>query len=231
MKPMCCLILGTVFLILMGCNKGESPNALTLEYDFQDGANFWEGDFADYPVGAESQYELLFEYDSLPMPLDSNQGALKLSGMNRSDDLFMFLRRQVTGLLPNKTYKVSIAIEIASNIPDNQFGIGGSPGESVYIKAGAATLRPEKVIQSSYYRMNIDAGVQSNSGTDMKVIGDFSNDTEKSQYVLKQLQTTQPETVMTDNSGNLWLVIGTDSAYEGPTTIYYNSVSVDIAPQ
>ena len=38
-------------------------------------------------------------------------------------------------------------------------------------------------------------------------------------------------TVSADSSGELWLVVGTDSGFEATTTIYYNLIKVKLEKQ
>ena len=102
----------TLIFLFFSCNKDDEnvityPETLELTYDFQNDDQSWEGDFADYPLGEESFYELSYELSNLPTPLNTNSGALKQSGNNHSDDLFMFIRRQINGLKPNTDYRVS----------------------------------------------------------------------------------------------------------------------------
>jgi hypothetical protein len=109
-------------------------------------------------------------------------------------------------------------------------GVGGAPGEGVTIKAGAVSIEPIKVLNTTenYYRMNIDKSNQTNSGADMKVIGNFANGTDAFTYIIKQLSTTTPISVRSNEQGEIWLVIGTDSGFEAKTTIYYNSIKASI---
>ncbi len=57
-------------------------NAQTLSFDFASGYEGWDGNFADYPVGAENDYELEFEHTALTAHIDSTQKALRISGFN-----------------------------------------------------------------------------------------------------------------------------------------------------
>jgi hypothetical protein len=224
------IIAGAMLFVLFACSDKNlnQPEPVDFYFDFAQGVDGWTGGFADYPVGEESFYELVFEHDTLPEPLDQNQFSLKLAGNNHSDDLFMFAKRKVSGLEPNTVYFINFSVEFASNVPDGTVGVGGSPGESVYIKAGATTIEPKKEKDSdNYYRMNIDKGNQSQSGEDMVVIGDFSNDTDQDVYTLKTVGNESPFGAETDENGNLWLIIGTDSGFEATTTIYYNSVKAE----
>ncbi len=229
------VLLLSSLILLAACGNDDDnvsfPSTVALAYDFQNDAQSWEGDFADYPVGEEDFYELSYEHANLPEPLDTSVGALRQSGNNHSDDLFMLIRRRIDELEPNATYSISYEIVFASDVADGQVGVGGSPGEGVTLKAGATSFRPEKTVVQSDYRMNIDKGNQATGGPDMVVIGDFSNDTDQNQYTLKTLVADDALTVTTDSNGELWLIIGTDSGFEATTTIYYSVIEVRLEKQ
>ena len=171
-------------------------------------------------------YELDSEHRALPDGLEGS--GIYIQGHNRSDDLFMFLKRQVEGLEPSATYTVSVSIDLASSIPLGMVGIGGSPGESVYVKAGASTVEPVGVTGSNnHWRMNIDKGNQSTGGSAMKVIGNVANpDVVGDEYRIKTLASgAEFLSVETDSEGRAWLIVGTDSGFEGLTTLYYDQIS------
>jgi hypothetical protein len=224
-----------IFFFFSACQKASNEPATdekTFEYNFSSGTEGWTGDFADYPnePGVEQFYQLEFSHTGLPAPLNTTDGTLRLSGINKSDDLFMFIKKKITGLEAGKKYTVNLTIDFATDVANNMVGIGGSPGESVFVKAGAVALEPKKMINTSenWFRMNIDKNNQSNSGNDMKVIGNFANGTNVNTYTIKQLSTITPITVQANPQGEIWLVVGTDSGFEGRTTIYYNSVKATI---
>lgn len=224
----------TSLLLFSGC-KDDVVNSIEpkkITFDFNVNSEGWLGDFADYPNNpdVEDYYEFEFSHSMLPSPLKNSDGALKQSGYNHSDDLFMFIKKKITGLEANKSYNVEIEIEFATNEANNSIGVGGSPSEGVYVKAGASTNEPMKILDNSdnHYRMNIDKGNQSNGGINMKVIGNFANGTDLKVYNLKVLKTTNPVNVMSDSNGELWVIVGTDSGFESTTTIYYNRITVNI---
>jgi hypothetical protein len=224
-------IICSVLIILVSCRNKDrvKPDLMEFLWQFTNDAEGWEGAFADYPVGEEERFELQFEYVTLPPPLDENEGALRLSGMNLSDDLFMYVKRKITGLQSNTSYNLNFSVEFASDVPDDTPGIGGSPGESVYIKAGATQIEPERVIDDNdYYRMNIDKSNQSSGGDDMLVIGDFSNDTDEDVYTLKTVSNDLPFNVTTESDGSIWIIVGTDSGFEGKTYFYINTIKVEL---
>ena len=151
-----------------------------------------------------------------------------MQGHNRSDDLFMYLKRQVDGLQPNTAYDVSVTVDLATNVQAGLVGIGGAPGESVFVKAGASTVEPAASEgDNRHLRMNIDKGNQSRGGADMVVIGDVAHgEVTGSEHRLKTLDNAgQPLSVETDGDGRVWLIVGTDSGFEGHTAIYYARIA------
>lgn len=222
-------------IVYTSCKKSANnlpSTGITMIDNFDAGTDNWVGDFADYPNDPISLplYQLQFLYSSLPLPLNTGDGAILQAGINRSDDLFMFIKKKVTGLTPDKNYTVDLKVDFATNAASNMVGVGGAPGEGVKIKAGAVSVEPTRVLNTTenWYRMNIDKGNQSIGGIDMKIIGDFTNGTDQNVYKIKQLTTTSPLNVKANQQGEIWLVIGTDSGFEGLTKIYYNSIHVVI---
>ena len=64
-----------------------------------------------------------------------------------------------------RTYRAMLEVEIITDVPTNCFGIGGSPGASVYVKAGVSDKEPGRSVDNlNHYRINLDIGNQSNSG-------------------------------------------------------------------
>ena len=104
----------------------------------------------------------------------------------------MFLKRHVGGLRPNATYAVSVSMDLATNIPPGSFGIEGSPGDSVFVKAGVPSIERETVEgRHRYFRMNIDKGKQSNGGESMVVLGNVTHqEAVDREYRVKTLDNT-----------------------------------------
>jgi len=153
-----------------------------------------------------------------------------LSGNNHSDDLFMFIKRKVSGLTPNTSYNLVFEVEVASNAPEGSVGIGGSPGNSVYLKAGASNIEPVKNIQGDQYVLNIDKGNQSDGGANAIVLGDIATPLTVAEYALitrnNASSSAEPFIAESNSAGDIWLMIGTDSGFEGTTTVYYTKVKV-----
>src|SRR5688572_30041138 len=113
-------------------------HAQTFYYAFGADAEGWTGGFADYPVDADTDfYALEYGHAELPAPIGPGDHGLRIQGDNHSDDLFMFVKRRITGLEPNTAYAVMFELEVASSAPTNAVGVGGAPGEGVVFHAGA----------------------------------------------------------------------------------------------
>ena len=207
-------------------------------YDFEEDQQGWVTNFADLPANYDpTLYELDSGWGKLPSGLEGN--AIYLNGHNRSDDLFMFLKVQVNGLKPDTTYQVLFSIDLASNTPEGMMGIGGSPGESVYVKVGAVNYEPELIEETDeWLRMNIDKGNQASEGEDMINLGTLANpninfDTFTGvEYAIMTLDNQERAfTVTADHAGSVWVIVGTDSGFEGPTKVYYDKISIGLKEQ
>jgi hypothetical protein len=130
-------------------------------FDFAQGNGGWLTDIADYsPATAPS--DVITEIRTLPAPLSGS--GYYFYGTNRSDDLFIYGKTKVTGLANSVTYRVFVDVEFATDVPSGCVGVGGSPGESVWIVAAASPGEPLTIFNGSDYRVNIDRGNQSQGG-------------------------------------------------------------------
>jgi hypothetical protein len=206
---------------------------VVLVHNFHAGSHGWLPGFTDYYLRT-GDLRRVAEIRALPEEIDANRSAYFMQSMNRSDELFMFLKREVTsedGIEPNQLYTIQYDIRFASNAASGCVGVGGSPGESVYLKAGGSTDEPLAVLENGDIRLSADKGRQADSGRDAGVTGTIANGRtcdQHSQYVRLHRTYAHPHVVRTDDRASLWLLIGTDLGYEGLTGLYYESVAVRI---
>ncbi|MCC2663691.1 MAG: hypothetical protein K0S35_1613 [Geminicoccaceae bacterium] len=158
---------------------------------------------------------------------------LRLAGDNRSDDLFMYVKRQITGLRPHAVYAIRLRFTLYTNAGEGCAGIGGAPGESVYVKAGGVAVEPDAVeSEDGDLAMNLDKGNQSQGGADAIVIGDLAAagaNCAGSVFVPKRFTTPRGALAAeTDRDGNLWVLIGTDSGFEGRTTYFITHIRLTL---
>ena len=221
--------------LLGGCvgHPTEPSDGPTFTFDFHRGRQGFTAGFADYPPAQEKIYELTSGYHTLPAPLEP-RSALFISGVNRSADLFMFFKGPIGGLRPGALYGVTVGLEIATNTPAGCFGVGGPPGESVWIKAGATAVEPRPIREGAYLRMNIDIGNQSRGGANALVLGNVANSRsceQPRQWERKSFQNlTTPEPISVSPDGRVWLLFGADSGFEARTEIYFTQASVTFTP-
>jgi hypothetical protein len=238
MKVCSRFFLGLAVVFVSACSMDADPEGLLISsynFDFNESDFDWQYGFSDYPPGANDSgfYELQFAYAeevSATVP----KKALMISGNNHSDDLFMYVKKRIDGLAPNTDYTVTFQVEFASDAEMGSVGVGGSPGESVFLKAGATDSEPKSVVEGDRVVMNIDKGNQAEDGEDMIVIGNIAVPENSDGFVVAVRSNgptssnsfaDKPFVARTNSMGQLWLIVGTDSGFEGVTTLYYTKIS------
>lgn len=228
------IFLMAVVVSILACGQ-ESAKTVQNTFTFDTDEEGWTGGFADLPVDHEQQgYDVSFSHEEVPVP-DAESNGLFITGNNHSDDLFMYIVRGFDledNLKADTQYSVTLSFKMATEVPPGMMGIGGSPGESVYIKAGVVTKKPIVIEESGYYVMNIDKGIQSNDGSDAIVLGNAAKDEGSGQddmtFRYKNFELTQEAT--SDSEGRIWIIIGADSGFEGITRLYFDDISVTFDP-
>lgn len=233
-------------LVLTACDDDSEqnevtplpPKAFVFHTDFADESN-WQAGFADYPKGKEDEWMLEAEAQAeFELEQGGSASGFRLQSFNKSDDTKMFLKQKVEGLKANTWYDLSFNIELASNIAGQGrcSGIGGSP-DALTVKLGASTIEPELTEGTNgtetYNYLNIDLGQQTQRGFDAIAAGnvgidDFpSCDTEYDKYGVKTI-TSQSQTfqVRTDAHGEAWVILATDSGFEGFSNIYFTQAAI-----
>lgn len=203
----------------------ETTAGLTFDFNQNDGG--FTPIFSDYPneQGVEEFYELRSGHEEVPIA-EAGKG-LFLSGNNHSDDLFMGYYKDLSGLVPETEYQFTVRFQLATNVENDMIGIGGAPGESVFVKCGVASKEPENSLDSlNHFCLNIDKGSQSTSGSDMIVVGNLAKEeiNRPGEYEFNEIETKV--IARTDEAGTAYLVIGTDSGFEGVTSYYLDDISV-----
>jgi hypothetical protein len=98
---------------------------------------------------------------------------------------------------------------------------------------GATATEPQVTEDASgHLRIDVDKGNQASEGQDMIVLGHIAHPDVESedQFLIKSL-TSEGRSLeaVTDAEGSLWLIVGTDSGFEGLTTLYYSRISVQLS--
>ena len=222
------------------CFAQVTPATVSVSFDFRNGALGWQAGFADYPPTTDKNgfYQLLAEVRTLPPELGVNGTGFYIQGNNHSDDLFMFIKRRLNsddGIVAGQTYQISYTLVFASSVQSGCVGVGGSP--AVTLKAGASPAEPIALFDSSplisWLRMNV--GKDPNQGNiAASPTGTIANGipcgSGQNSYVSIQRTHQHTSLVNANAKGELWLLIGTDSGFEGLTALYYQRIAVTLTP-
>ena len=219
------LTLLSLALIINGCVSPKDKKEWV--FDFNDDLEGFEEIFADYHDDGNDfeTYEMTFGRELVPIGTNASQG-LFISAQNRSDDLFMGYFKKLTGLKSSLIYKLKISFKLATSEDAGSIGVGGSPAESVYVKAGAVHQKPQiNLDDQKVYRLNINIGNQAEGSDLIKVISNMAKpDGSATGYVIKELSVEVEITTTTE--GSVYILIGTDSAFEGLTRYYLDDIKV-----
>lgn len=224
MKLSSLLLLMLSVLLLNGCDVeyGTKPQHY---YDFRQNAQQWQTGFTDYPTDNADIYQLQSGIRDLPTGF-SGKG-LYLAGMNRSGDLFMYIKKQIRGLEPSTRYQLSASVRFLTDAGADCISVGGARGKAVYVKFGYAATEPK---QDGYY-LNADKGNQAQDGTQARVIGNIASpelNCSGLQFASKTVTGSgnTPLQFTSNADGSIWVFVGTDSGYEGLTRLYYQELEL-----
>ena len=218
---------------MSACNDDDSLDPVFIsDSPFETGTDGWVAEFADYATTTDSlTLQMLAVRSRLPMGLDTSKYAYLVQASNGSDDMFMYLKKKLTGFNANQAYNISFEVTIGTNYPEEGIGAGGAPGGSMFLKAGASGIQPARKLVNEFYHFNLDKGAQSEEGVDAVIIGDATNGTSQNSFKLVRKSTTKPFVAKANEKGEIWLFVGVDSGYEGINTVYYDRITASISPQ
>src|SRR5690606_28303321 len=107
-----------------------------LSFTFSEDAAGWEAGFSEFFPEMEAGMNLVGCFQSVGTPPEGVGPAFALGGTNHSDDVFMFMKAWLgpdDGVVASRVYQLQFEIVFYSDAPSGCVGIGGPPGESVYL--------------------------------------------------------------------------------------------------
>jgi|GEM_PF-3320882 len=230
MKYFVLLICGVLFT---SCSDDDA-GGLSLSsdtYDFGLGIQEWDVDFVSYRIPKsylDSTHNLSAEYVDLPPNL-GNRKAIRISGTNVDGKLFMYMRKKLSGLEPNKDYTLAIGIELASSAQESL-----PEATNVLVMAGAFSEEPKKIASGEYYVLNVDISNVNGYGSGLTSLGNIGTSTSGNEhsdkYSLISFANNNtggdaiPYHIRSNDLGEIWLIVGTESSFLGTTTVYYTKV-------
>ncbi|MBB3224419.1 hypothetical protein [Pseudoduganella umbonata] len=220
-----------------GTSTGGTGTAYSMvqTQDFKVDASGWTGESSDYTTDtapANVVFELR-DISSLGAAYKDSK-AYYVSGTNRSDDLLLYVKKQFTGLVANTEYTFAVtSMNFLSNAHSGCMGVGGAPGESVWVIAAASATEPKAVTTNGDTRLNIDHGNQAAPGAASMMLGNIANGLPcdgSATYASKLVRNTTGIRVKTDAEGKVWVLLGIDSGFEATTSVYLQNVTMTFVP-
>jgi hypothetical protein len=199
------------------------------DYEFSAEDREVKGIVADVPENYME--DNFYEYTHEVVDSFDNEGkAIKIIGNNHSDDMFMGFYREVKGLEPNAEYIFKLRFDLGTNVPKGMMGIGGSPGSAVTVKAGFTSAEPQFVKDAhNHIRFkNVDKANQSQSGRDLKIVSNMEKASDDYSEAFEYKTIARYFRATTDENGVVYLLIGTDSGFEGKSEVYYHQVKLTV---
>lgn len=220
-------------LVTINATRALATGSMAFEFDFASGQQGFVAGFADLPANYKpADYALDSGLRARPNP-PGGGSSLYIAGTNRSADLWMFWKKKLTGLQANTVYDVVMDVEFLSDVEKGSVGVGGSPGESVFVKLGASAIEPVAASdKNGWLRLNADKGNQSNAGKNALVVGNVAKPAGSPKGLLALQRTTRGARlrINTDASGSMWIFFGTDSGFEGRSSLYYTRCAAVLEP-
>jgi hypothetical protein len=201
-----------------------------IEVNFDKSSSDWLGGHSDYTSDTQPT-DVVIQPRRLP-GLFGGHG-LYTAGTNRSDDLFIYIKKKFTGFAPDRDYLLSFSVTFLTDAPSGCVGAGGAPGEAVIVKAGAAPVEPLTVAVDTQYQLNIDKGNQARGGKNAVVLGNIAGantDCSRPRFEWKTLTSPASLKARSDATGTLWMMFGIDSGFEGASKIYYRAAIISASP-
>jgi len=216
-------ILLLVSIVLYGCINHDNDASNDLLYEtsvFDEGPEGWVACFADYPLGLEDSMKLDSSHGSIYVSESiGDVSAFKQSGYATNSDLFMYIKQQISGLIPNSRYTVKIEVEMNSQLLIDFDGDLDNKNLGSFLKVGAFKSEPDTLeipdannAEVSLVMADFDKGEDSSGGIDMTLIGrlEYTN-LGATPIMLNGNNSDTPIYTASDAEGKLWIAVGVDT--------------------
>ncbi len=205
----------------------------TIPFDFEENPQGWQGSFADYPLTLADTLALEFSYTILPENFEKRGSALRWSGFNFQNDLFMFAWRRIPNLSPNREYVLSFDVAIGYQVEGNEFRLRDHENR-LHIKVGAINYEPRTAADEVLGRqmVNFDKGMQQSiDGRDMMWLGELIAGELK--YKDKILTNAEQRLfgIKSNEAGEIWVLVGVESSIPLHHSVYLDEAIVYLSEQ
>ncbi|NLE88390.1 MAG: hypothetical protein GX607_18575 [Myxococcales bacterium] len=214
-----------------GCLAEPRAGTKTIEIAFDRDDAGWQPGFAEYDPARQEDMDLVAAHEPLPGDLAAHGGALRVSGTNLGDGLFMYWAGPVDGLARFTTYDVSFEVELAAAGCGET---GSVPGEDVQVEGAVSLEEPRTQVEDvdghQLLELNLDGGDESSGAPGRVVIGDLATaDSDCDPSRLEVLSSRRTSSFRTFEDGAAWLLVGVAPQVEGSSDVYFTRVRVRFA--
>jgi hypothetical protein len=235
MRKLSTIALSTLVLSLMAaCGGGNvapnTPTEVRVVADFNQSIEGWSGGSSDY-TEQDAPKAVIFEQRALAAPLTGK--GYYVAGTNQSDDLLLYVKKQFSGMAPSTSYQLTFTVKFASDVSSGCLGVGGSPGESVWMIGAASDVEPKTILKAGRNELNIDRGNQAGGGTAGQALGTLGNSVLNCGPQVNEIKTVKsavPLVAKSDAAGKIWLLLGMDSGFEAASHVSFTQMTVDAVP-
>jgi len=190
-------------------------------------------DFNTVLTGYSSAAQTAFKHSIVLIQAQEDDpiGYMLSSDNSQSGNIFMGLVKQIAAA-PNTNYALNFTVDFLTNVAAGCAGIGASPGDNVYVEVGATGANPSVGYTDSTGLFEFQ---NLNTNVNLTLAGNFGSEMLKdcydtTRYVSKELSTGTNYPVSSDDNGNIWLLVGTNSYFEGTTSIYWQNLNARLTP-
>lgn len=216
--------------VLISCNNDIISSAFINESSFTESQNGWVVSAVDYDtLAGRDSLKLSSQIASFPSPLPLEGKALLIRSTNIDSSLFTFITKKIIGLQTGQSYAINLEADLILRYPqDDSLDFITTSDTRIFLKAAVANVGPEISVIDAKTHLNLDKGKLGESGDDFIVLTDqvFPNNIVYKSHSIKStgnILTTKP-----DANGNIWVYLGTETAFKGQTQVYYDRIKITI---
>lgn len=186
--------------------------------DFDNGPQGWTPFFTGLPSDAAATYGLEVDLTDLPSEIGEKARGLQVRGVNKGDDLFFFMKKELENLSSGRLYGLRFRVEMATNTPKpspavNRISIGGIPslmlaGGMAFEPGVSVTTQSDGSIKANFSH-EVDFPSSNSRAADVMGLGLIHHEGEAREFRLIRLENfDQPFEVRATPQGKLWVIFG-----------------------
>jgi hypothetical protein len=213
----------------------ELPTGTVFLSDFSTGPQGWSPFFTDLPVNAELSYNLRIDLGALPASTGIAGNGLVISGQNKGQELYIFLKKEVSGLQPNRLYNIRFRVDLATNIIQLPGAANKSNIENTGTSLVAGALSFEPGIQrispvSGLLEPNFNHRVSEGGGNrtgDLINLGPVGHNGASPDFKLLRLDNINtPFLARANDEGHIWILLGIHTSSKEELRLYLRSTRI-----